>query len=519
LLGVDLGQPASREESFAAWQRFLESIAADGPAVGVVEDLHWADSALLDFLAHLAAASKGVPLLVVCTARPEIFERYSAWGTETPNSETITLSPLSDTEGARLVDALLTRDVDEDVRSAILERAGGNPLFAEELVRFIAEEGPEGTDREVALPDSLQALISARLDTITHEQKSVLQDASVVGSVFWVDALVHMGGRGVDELGRILDDLSKRQFVRPERTSSMEAEAEYSFWHVLVRDVAYAQIPRAQRAWRHRAAAVWTERKAGERVEDFAELLADHYVEALELSEAVGDTAEVAGLAFSARRYLALAGARLLGLDPAQAQKRLERALELTADEDRERAALIVRWADAAFQTGHLSNAAARLDTVLPLLREAGECELAARALMLRSRIARRLNDPRHLAFAAEAVVLLEKTAPGVALVDAYTQLALVQFTQASLECVSTAERAISLAEALGLPIPARALGCRGVTRAYIGDTDGINEAEQALQLLLEQGAGRDAAALMANLTAVRYALDGPAALLSIWTR
>jgi class 3 adenylate cyclase len=181
LLGVDLGQPASREESFAAWQRFLESIAADGPAVVAVEDLHWADSALLDFLAHVVAVSTGVPLLVLCTARPELFERYPAWGAPSPNAETIKLLPLSDEEAASLVQALLTRDIDEHVRRAILERAGGNPLYAEELVRFIAEGGLNGRGGGVAFPDSLQALITARLDTLTQEQKSLLLDAAVVG--------------------------------------------------------------------------------------------------------------------------------------------------------------------------------------------------------------------------------------------------------------------------------------------------------------------------------------------------
>jgi class 3 adenylate cyclase len=481
LLGVDPRQPPSREESFTAWRRFIESIAADGPAVVAVEDLHWADAALLDFLVYLAAASRGAPLLVLCTARPELLERYPAWGAATPNAETINLSPLSEGESASLVQALLTRDADEHVRRAVLERAGGNPLYAEELAHFIAEGGLNGRGDGGEFPDSLQALITARLDTLTQEQKRLLLDASVVGSVFWVDALAHMGEHGADEAKRILDELSRRQFVRPALKSSMESEVEYSFWHVLVRDVAYGQIPRAERARRHRAAAAWTELKAGERVEDFAELLANHYVAALALSEASGEAADTAGLAISARRYLALAGARALGLDPAQAKSRLERALELTPDDDRERPALILRWADAAFQTGHLREAADRLDAALASLRQAGERELAARALMLRSRIARRLNDPRHLAFAGEAVVLLEEIAPGVALVDAYTQLALVQFTQASLDCVSTAERAISLAEALGLPIPARALGCRGVTRAYLGDTDGIDEAERAL--------------------------------------
>ena len=145
LLGIDSGQPASREESFTAWSSFLAAIADEG-AVIVIEDLHWADLALLDFLSQLGERIDQVPLLVVCTTRPELHDRGSAVA-EGGDSETITLAPLSEQETAELVSELIPRSVPEQTRRAILERANGNPLFAEEMVRLLAdtdllEEGP-----------------------------------------------------------------------------------------------------------------------------------------------------------------------------------------------------------------------------------------------------------------------------------------------------------------------------------------------------------------------------------------
>ena len=165
LLGIDSGQPASREESFTAWSSFLAAIADEG-AVIVIEDLHWADLALLDFLSQLGERIDRVPLLVICTTRPELYDRGSAWA-EGGDSETITLAPLSEQETAELVSALIPPSVSEQTRRAILERANGNPLFAEEMVRLLADTDLlEDGLADVPVPHSLQALIAARLDTL-----------------------------------------------------------------------------------------------------------------------------------------------------------------------------------------------------------------------------------------------------------------------------------------------------------------------------------------------------------------
>lgn len=188
LIGIaeDASGADRRGEAFAAWRRFVEGLAEERPTVLVFEDLHWADDGLLDFVDTLVDWATDVPLLVVATARPELLARRPHWGGGKPNAATLSLAPLSEPETAELVHAILERSVlPADVQGAVLARAGGNPLYAEEFARMVAERGPERDDAELPLPDSLQGLISARLDALTRAEKELLQDAAVVGKVFW----------------------------------------------------------------------------------------------------------------------------------------------------------------------------------------------------------------------------------------------------------------------------------------------------------------------------------------------
>jgi predicted ATPase len=228
LVGAEAGSEAERQELFTAWRRFLESLAASRASVFVFEDLHWGDDALLAFLEHLAEWSEGVPLLVLCAARPELYERRPGWGAGQRNAHTINLSPLSDLETAELVSYLTSRaDLEPELQKAIVERAERNPLYAEELVRLLADRvlGPgEQAPGEVALPESVQALIAARLDTLSPERKSLLQDAAVVGKVFWAGAVAEIGGRGPSDVEVDLHELGRKELVRPARSSSMEGD-------------------------------------------------------------------------------------------------------------------------------------------------------------------------------------------------------------------------------------------------------------------------------------------------------
>ncbi|MGZ4360137.1 MAG: ATP-binding protein, partial [Gaiellaceae bacterium] len=505
LIGIDAGEPAAQEELFTAWRRFLESVAERAPLVLVVEDVHWAEPALLGFLEHLADWAQGVALLVVCTARPELYETHATWGTGLRNYTAVNLSPLSNTDTARLVSALLEQAVlPAETQQLLLERAGGNPLYAEEFVRMLRDRD-FGVD--VLVPDSIHALIAARLDTLPQDRKALLQDAAVLGKVFWAGAVVAMGERDSREVELALHELARKELVRPARQSSMEGEAEYGFWHLLVRDVAYQQIPRAQRAAKHLAAADWLEAKGGEQVEE----LAYHTGEALILAQVTGDAAFEADVTPRAAHYALLAGERMLGLDGARAVDLLERAKALTPEDDPAFPLVLLRWAVAAREAGRLPEAVDALERALGRFEAAGDVQHAGETLGRLSSARWSLGEPDSVELAERAVTLLEPT-PGPGLVGALTRIASDQaITGRYGAAIETADRTLALADRLGLDVPGDALATRGWARCYLGDLGGLADLERAFDLLTAAGQGRSAATLLHNLACVRWALEGPA--------
>jgi class 3 adenylate cyclase/tetratricopeptide (TPR) repeat protein len=515
LIGIESGESATQEELFTAWRKFLEFVAERDPLVLVVEDIHWADPALLAFLEHLADWAQGVPLLVVCTARPELYESHSAWGTGLRNHTAINLSPLSDMDTAKLVSALLEQAVlPAETQQLLLERAGGNPLYAEEFVRMLRDSdllNPHGALKEhaeVPFPESIQALIAARLDTLPQERKALLQDAAVLGKVFWAGAVSAMGDRDPGDVARTLHELSRKELVRPARQSSMEGEAEYGFWHVLVRDVAYQQIPRARRAAKHVAAADWLEATAGERVEE----IAYHTGEALSLAQATGDVALETDVAPRAARYAQLAGERLLGLDTSKALALLERAKTLTPEEDPVFPQLLTRWSEAARDAGRLREAVEALEHAIDRFDALGDVLHAAEALSLLSLLRWHLGEPDSIELSERAVDSLETTL-GPELVAALGRLASRQYViGASAAAVKTADRALELIDELALPADGAPLATRGLARCALGDLGGLADARRGFELLVAAGQGRAAATVQHNLACVQWYVEGPAA-------
>ncbi|HZB86817.1 MAG TPA: AAA family ATPase, partial [Gaiellaceae bacterium] len=377
-----------REEAFATWRRFFEALAERRPLVLVFEDLHWADDALLDFVDELVDWTSGVPLLVLCTARPELLTRRAGWGGGTSNAVTISLTPLSNDETARLVHALLDRALlPAEEQAALLAHAGGNPLYAEEFVRLAREGRFEGGD-QLALPESVQGIIAARLDGLPAEGKSLLQDAAVLGRVFWSGALASVAGFDRREIERRLHTLERREFVRRERRPSFAGETEYAFRHVLVRDVAYSQIPRGARGDKHRRAAEWIE--ALGRPEDHAEMLVHHYLSALELVRAAGQPTDE--LSERARIALREAGDRAFALNAfAQAARFYASALELWPQVDPARPALLMACGAAeysAYETGE-----DRLAEAVRELALVGDHERAAEGELLLAELRRASRD------------------------------------------------------------------------------------------------------------------------------
>jgi class 3 adenylate cyclase/tetratricopeptide (TPR) repeat protein len=472
-----------RSEAFAAWRLFFEKLAESRPLVLVFEDLHWADEGLLDFVDHLVDWASGVPILVVCTARPELLERRPGWGGGKRNASTVSLSPLSNEETARLVAALLDRALlPAEVQTPLLEHAEGNPLYAVEYARAFTEQGSVD---ELVMPETLQGLISARLDSLSGEEKELVQSASVVGKVFWSGALAAVGDQNRFEVEELLHGLERKEFIRRERRSSVEGETQYAFLHLLVRDVAYGQIPRGRRAEKHRLVAEWIDSLAPDRSEDRAEMLAHHYLEALELAGAAG--LETAALAGPARIALRDAGDRAAALGAEVAAARFySKALELWPGDDVERPELLFRR--ARLHRGD-EGTVELLSEAREALLEVGDLETAAAAGAELSRgywvLGRRELAYEHL----DAALALLESAPltPVKLSVLSTRARFHMLADENEEAIQIAQEVLPAAEGPGLTLlRSIVLNTLGTARVKVGDRGGFEDLERAVETAIE---------------------------------
>jgi len=499
LVGLDAGAALfgdRKAEAFAAWRRFIEQLAEHRATVLVFEDLHWADDAALDFIEHLVAWAADVPLLVLCTARPELFERRPRWDTDSRTTRVVSLAPLSESETHDLLDALLRNaHLPEEARSALLTAAGGNPLYAEEFVRMLVDrhilvqQGGEWileqTD-DFPVPDSVLGIIAARLDAVPATDKTVIQDASVVGKVFWVGAVASVAERGRWAIEEALRRLEQRQLVRRKQDSSVAGESEYVFEHALIRDVAYRTIVRPLRAEKHRRAGAWMSSLTGDR-RDRADAVAYHYVTALENAEASGHATPE--LRLEATNALQAAAERARSIHSHAAAAHLwGQAVDLCAPDDELRPRLLLEYgralaiaeepavqlldeaARALMEVGDLSGAAEAESTIGWLLSLAGNQEEA------------RVRDER-------ALELVRDEAPSYAkaliLTRAGTHAVPARETRA--EVLRLLGEALSIAERLGLrEIQAEALQAVGWTRLDAGDERGVEDNEKALAVATE---------------------------------
>jgi class 3 adenylate cyclase/tetratricopeptide (TPR) repeat protein len=471
----------TQEESFAAWSRFFEGMAEQRPLVLVFEDLQWADDGLLDFVEHLADWVRDVPLLIVCTARPELLERRPAWGGGKPNAATVSLARLSDDDTAKLMSALGAA-----TESGLLERCGGNPLYAEQFARMLAELGePEGS-----LPETVQGIIAARLDSVAPEEKALLQDAAVLGKVFWLGAL------GATE--QQLHVLRQKEFVARARRSSVEGEVEYAFKHVLVRDVAYGQIPRAERAEKHLRAAEWIESLG--RPEDHAETVAHHYVNALELSRAARQ--DVAALEERTVRALREAGERALALNAlTQAANYYRQALTLAPGDPE----LLLQHGRVLYLQDEQGEA--ELTEARAGLLAANRRDAAVEATLMLADIAwkegRREQMEAHLEDAQALVADLPASRAEAAVVN---EVARYEMLGGRVDtAVERGLQALAMAEALGLDdLRIRALNTVGVSRGDMGDAQAFADLEQVIELATQANAIHEILRGWNNMTALR---------------
>jgi class 3 adenylate cyclase/tetratricopeptide (TPR) repeat protein len=469
LVGQVSEASGSQEEAFAAWRRFFEALAERHALVLVFEDIQWADEGLLDFIEHLADWVRDMPMLILCTARLELLERRPAWGGGKLNAATVALAPLSDDETSRLISALSERPLLEaETQSVLLDRAGGNPLYAEQYVRMLSERE---TAEDLPLPESVQGIIAARLDSLPPEEKALLQDAAVIGKVFW------LGAFGATE--QQLQGLRQKELVQRARRSSVEGETEFSFKHLLVRDVAYGQIPRAERAQKHVRTAEWIQSFG--RPEDHAEMVVHHYVNALELTRAAGqDVDELDVRTLAALREAGDRAAALQALD--QAERYYADALGLLAGDDPERFELLFRRGRVSFlRTGEASE---DLFQAREGFRAAGDRERAAQAALLLAEAAwyQGRSDPvlEHLDDARSLVAGMPPSRVQAQVLVEFSRYEMLADRNES--AIETGREGLRMAEELGLDVfRANALNNIGSARVHSGDPEGIHDVEESL--------------------------------------
>jgi class 3 adenylate cyclase/tetratricopeptide (TPR) repeat protein len=368
--GVLEAVEGARSQQEIAWgvRQFAEELADVQPLIMVFEDIHWAEEPLLELIEHLAAFVRERPLMLLCLARPELLDVRSTWGGGRLRSTTIEVEPLGPTESRELADALLAEhDLPFDVRESVLRRTEGNPLFVEETIRMIVDEEAEG-----GIPDTLQALIAARIDRLRHGQKVVLQRAAVVGRIFWLGALEQLNP-DIDGLEGLLEDLILRDFVVREGRSSISGEPAFRFKHVLIRDVAYSGLTKSARAELHGLFAGWLHERAGE---ELLEIRAYHLDQACALLEELDGVAPPE-LAAEAAEALETAGRRALARESyAAARRLLVRSVSLEPTLERRYNA-----ARAAWRMGDLPALSMEMEEVAREASEIGNRRITIRAL------------------------------------------------------------------------------------------------------------------------------------------
>ncbi len=494
-------EPPRQQEAFTAWRRFLESIAAKGPTVLIIEDLHWADDALVAFLGHLAANTAGLPLLLVTTARSEVEERHPGWLGRVRRSTVISLAGLAPADMSALVRATLPGSTPE-LLAAVVDRSAGSPLYAAQLAamfrdRLLPVDG--GSLDEDAIPPTIAALLAARIDALPPAAKAALVDASVVGKTFWSGAVAALGHRDRAGVEPQLAELARRELIRPAFPSSMEGEREYTFVHALVRDVAYGELTRTARLVRHRAAAAWITEHAGATLGDDAEIVVAHLERARELAAATGAYRDATTIEASLVDALLAAADAALRTEVPRSVGLLQRALALLPVEDERRPEVLGRigrglrdleaydQAIVAFDEARRRYLADGRDVEAALLAPwlarvylaRGDAEVGDRIFAEAGVVLRRVGGPAlvsHLAFSAQRAWTLLRNEDALRLAD----------------------EALSLARELGMAPPYRALNARGAVRMDTGDREG-GEADLREAVALADAAGDFSSAMVAR--------------------
>ena len=375
------GSTSSPEETMWAVRRMLEHLAREQALVIAFDDLQWAEPTFLDLIEYLLGWIRDAPILIVCLARPELLEQHPGWLSATPSASAIVLDPLSEPEAEALLELLSGEtELTADLFARITEAAEGNPLFVEQMLAMLTENGSAASD--LAIPPTIHALLAARLDRLEPPERAVIERASVIGKEFWRGAVAEL--TPVEEresAGPRLMTLARKEFIEPS-ASIFPEEDGFRFRHILIRDAAYLGVPKETRADLHERYAAWLERTTGPKASELDEILGYHLEQAygyrVELGPVGGSGAE---LAIRAGERLGRAGRRaIVAGDVAAAASLISRAVSLLPEEQPLRRELLTELASALMTVGDFVEADTVLDEALSTALAAGDVRLEARA-------------------------------------------------------------------------------------------------------------------------------------------
>jgi len=465
-IGLAAGD-APREEVFRAVRRLCEVLAARRPLLVVVDDLQWAEPTLLDLVEHIVDWSRGLPILVVALARPELLDARPAWGSGKLDSQQVLLEGLGADDVRTLATALLGTDIDAALLARVETVAEGNPLFVEQLVAMLIEDGHLVRDgagwratsdlAAIQVPPTISALLAARLDRLPADERHVAERASVVGRIFERTAVTELSPEGErDEVSARLRRLVRRELIRPDPASPAPDDT-FRFRHILIRDAAYEALPKRDRADLHARFADWLERSTAGRLAEYEEIVGYHLDQAVRYRVELGlEEAVTAELRVQAADHLLGAGSRALNrTDPGAASRLLARAIDLGGGTS-------PRIVDAMLDLGHTYMDTNRFPEAMDILRRAvvraegdGDATGATRARLL-VEVARLYGDPTATAegvlhAAKQTIEILGPAGDDRSLLDAWLGSAVAYLGLARwAETVEAFEQALIHAERAG---------------------------------------------------------------------
>jgi class 3 adenylate cyclase/tetratricopeptide (TPR) repeat protein len=501
----------SQAELHWGLRRLFELLAMSRPLVVVFEDLHWAEETLLELVRFVADGPEPVPLLLLGTARPDVADRRPAILVESGNRHVLELDPLTQAESKTLVRAVAAARLPAETLEALLRNAQGNPLFLEETARMIVESPPGNAERrKLPVPTTLQALLGARLDQLPAEERAVAQHASVVGTVFWSGALASLDGGDHDVIAAALERLEARDVIRTRTPPTIAGEREYAFKHALIRDVAYARIPKRRRVLLHSRFAGWVEELPAAD-EELVEIVAYHLEQACRAADEIAYSPEPPPVLRAAKALARAAekAERREGFREADAY--YARALAILGDADEETLTeLCLKRGRIRAALGEYAKAYDQLVAVAEGAASLGRLDLRCAALIATANIdtkqGRAAESRRNL---TEAIAIASEIGDRALQVQALYEFAWFAswFEGASEASAAQLREALAIAEALDdRPLLIEGHLRIGTLSFNAGDLPGAEKAwARSSELASELGSFRDEAKSITLLSIVRY--------------